>query len=332
MVKEKGSANDLAKLYYGCPLFKKYCRHNFWRGNAHEYNDLRYCRKYIYKCTQVLILRYMLQYFSLPFILVLYTSPCFIKFTKSGFIRYLDFHFLLLFYNHSFFSSSIGIKAFIEKYFEKYIREGLKKDLLLCISECLDEQALKNFNGEYTSRLKYVYSQGVKRTLRDKSLLIKIIVGVKRGPCSLNCFAILDNIYKSVQKFTPSKDIRYLKNYPLVYSSNASVILSFFLVGPALKPSFCTVGQINLARTNRASKVLFKVVEVLDDFVNKAIKVGLHKNINIIFEDNSSLKLVLCKKIFKNFNSLLKSFNKSFFEHRHKNQILSTSRLFSGYK
>lgn len=317
MVNEKRSANDLARLYYGCPLFKKYCQHNLLRDNYNEEENLKYCREYIYRAARTFILRYLLRYFSLAFILILCTSPCFIKLIRSGFIQYLDAYFLLSFSNNCF-SSLVKIKIFIKEFFKNHIKNRLKKSVFYRISEYLNQQVLSCLKEGLVDRLKLQDDRSPKSKLCNKVLSKKGIVSLKKKSYSLDYYVTLDNLYKSSQSLLYSEKIKGL-NY---FSTLTLGILKFKV------PSFYAK-QIRLGSTNKG---LIGVAEALEDFVYEPIKVFSHKDINIILKDKLGIKQFFPEKLF---NSLLKSFNNIFLEHTDKNRItyklVTRSKLFNLY-
>nr|QWK44920.1 hypothetical protein [Pseudochorda nagaii] len=137
MVKvKKHSENDLVKYYESCPIFKKYCQFDLWSEDFCEYENIKYCETYLSLYTYAFIQRLLFDHFSPSCLAVLYTSPYFVKFVRSGFFKYVDYHFLLSFHNNCFFypsDSGKKIEAFVEVYFERYIKFSFAEDLVSCL-------------------------------------------------------------------------------------------------------------------------------------------------------------------------------------------------------
>jgi len=159
---KKYSKNDLSKLYDSCPIFKKYCQFNLWSEEFDEYGKVKYCETYLHKYIYAFTQRHLLQCFSPSFLGILHTSPPFIKFMKSGFIKYIDFHFLLFFQANSFHystSSVDDIEAFVEGYFQKYSRKVFEEDLFKCLLTSINELVPQSLQGFLDSRLTFFYKQ-----------------------------------------------------------------------------------------------------------------------------------------------------------------------------
>ena len=112
--------------------------------------------KYVYKFTHNLLL----EYFSSSFVLILYNSPLFIKFIKSGFIRYIDFRFLRFFQEIFFLCSEKSdkdIEIFVHKYFQKNIRKRFEEDLFYCLVRLVVKSAPESFQRQLIKYLKYNY-------------------------------------------------------------------------------------------------------------------------------------------------------------------------------
>nr|YP_009073526.1 hypothetical protein ScloMp23 [Scytosiphon lomentaria]AIQ78547.1 hypothetical protein ScloMp23 [Scytosiphon lomentaria] len=137
MKKKEFSKNNLSKFYYISPLFKKYCRLGLWFGSLEEFNNIRYCEKYLQEYVRSTIKKNLLGctfLFSCPSKL---SDVFIIKFLESRFFFYINFHFLLCFYNNSFLSSfvksKLKIEIFVDSYYDKFIKEKLEKDFIFCI-------------------------------------------------------------------------------------------------------------------------------------------------------------------------------------------------------
>jgi len=171
-IAKKYSKNDLARLYESSPIFKKYCQFNLWSEEFGEYDKVKYCEtylsKYIYAFTQL----QLLQGFSPSFLVILHTSPSFMKFVKSGFIKYIDFHFLLFFQSNSFHYSNDSfeeIETFVEEYFQRYSRKVFEEDLLKCLLKSVNELVPNSIQGFMDSRLRFFYNQKLSAQITDRA-------------------------------------------------------------------------------------------------------------------------------------------------------------------
>ena len=129
--------NSLLKFYYGCPLFKKYCKQGLWFGSFDEYKNIKYCEKYLQKYTYIFLQKndlFRSQSFNL--------DPYFIKFTHSVFFRHINSHFLIAFYENSFlcFSSrsKLRIERFVEVYFHIYLKKKLEEEILVSLTKSIN--------------------------------------------------------------------------------------------------------------------------------------------------------------------------------------------------
>nr|QWK44500.1 hypothetical protein [Desmarestia aculeata] len=158
------SKNELVKLYDSCPIFKKYCQFNLWSEEFGEYDKVKYCETYLYRYISTFTQEHLLQCFSPSFLAVLHTSPSFMKFIKSGFIKYIDFHFLLFFQYNSFHHSNDSfedIEIFVEEYFQKYSRKVFEEDLLKCLIKSVNELVPIALQGFMDSRLRFFYKKTI---------------------------------------------------------------------------------------------------------------------------------------------------------------------------
>lgn len=189
---KKYSKNDLARLYESCPAFKKYCQFNLCSEEFGEYDKVKYFEKYLQEYTHAFIQRQLLQCFSSSFLAILHTSPSFMKFVKSGFIKYIDFHFLLYFQSNSFHYSNASFKAielFVEEYFQRYSRKVFEEDLLKCLVKSVNEVVPKSLQGFMDSRLRFFYNQNLSSQIIDIPLYngVKVennILAFKKSCCS----------------------------------------------------------------------------------------------------------------------------------------------------
>ena len=144
--------DSLNKLYYSCPLFKKYCKLGLWFGSIEEYKNIKYCEKYLQMYTYALFQNNNL--FKDDDLIL---NPNFVKFIHSEFFYHVNSHFLIAFYENSFLSSfpesKIKIEIFVEDYFRIYLQEKFKKEFLL--------QRIKFINKFAFNFADYFYSDSV---------------------------------------------------------------------------------------------------------------------------------------------------------------------------
>nr|QWK44383.1 hypothetical protein [Arthrothamnus bifidus] len=180
MVKAKRySEADLADLYSVSPVFKKYSQLHLWSENFSEYYNLKYCEvylsQYVFGCTQ----KYILEYFSKSFLVILQNSPNFLKFIKSGFFKYINYHFLILFQNNCFFcfdEPHEEVEIFVEEYFQRYIQNFFERDLLMCLVTCIQSRVPKSFDVYLNNQLKSIYNELIFLELNIKSLSNPVVI------------------------------------------------------------------------------------------------------------------------------------------------------------
>lgn len=338
--KNRCSENDLVNFYYSCMLFKKYDQYNLWFGTFGEYDNIKYCEKYLQQSIYRWIHIFLLQRFNLFFVLFLYKSPCFMKFVESGFLKYLDYHFLLLFYNNSFTFNLKGkqkIKIFVKFYFQNSLKKRLEKDLLILVTNAINEITLNVLIKHLTNRLKDIQIYMEWFRLNEK-ILFKLVtiknkkevyfIGfiyfnylVKKGYYG-SYFINLGNLY-------PLKFYRPLISLKLIHKSmlerlnfKENKTLKFNLKPvkvskPKMEKTFIGFPRKTSEGSNRDIQHLVESVEFLGAFNSQEKSVGLYKNSNIIFKDSYSQKHLLFIKPFKNF----KVFNKYFVKYKHKNKF-----------
>lgn len=180
MVKAKRySETDFANFYAVSPVFKKYSKFNLWSENFNEYNNIRYCEIYFSQYFFSLTQKYLLENFSHIFLLTLYNNSKFLKFLKSGFFKYINFHFLLLFQSNRFFffgNFSKEVEIFVEEYFQRYIQKNFEQDLLICIISCIIEIVPKSFIEYLKIRFKVVYKELLVTESNTKSLSNSLVI------------------------------------------------------------------------------------------------------------------------------------------------------------
>lgn len=134
MKNKEFSRNNLFKFYYISPLFKRYCRFGLWFGSLEEFNNIRYCEKYLQEYARSRIKNNLLCYVETSSDLTLAIDYYIIKFLESRFFCYINLHFLLCFYNNSFLfsfvKSKIKIETFVNYYYENFLEKKLEKDFL----------------------------------------------------------------------------------------------------------------------------------------------------------------------------------------------------------
>ena len=173
------SEADLADFYSVSPVFKKYSQLHLWSENFSEYYNLKYCEvylsQYIFGCTQ----KYILEYFSKSFLLTIQNSPNFLKFIKSGFFKYINDHFLLLFQNNYFFcfeEPHEEVEIFVEEYFQRYIQNFFERDLLMCLITCINNRVPKSFDVYLNIRIKSFYKDLLFRESNIKPLSNPVVL------------------------------------------------------------------------------------------------------------------------------------------------------------
>nr|YP_003288871.1 hypothetical protein SacooM_p22 [Saccharina coriacea]BAI48723.1 hypothetical protein [Saccharina coriacea] len=219
------SEADLADFYSVSPVFKKYSQLHLWSENFSEYYNLKYCEvyisQYIFGCTQ----KYILEYFSKSFLLTLQNSPNFLKFIKSGFFKYINYHFLLLFQNNCFFcfeEPHEEVEIFVEEYFQRYIQNYFERDLLMCIVTCIHNRVPKSFDGYLNIRIKSIYNELLFLESNIKFLSNPVIflnfTESKRGNYYYLGFAGYKNTIKkfSFYRVTANPAIKRESSYPFL--------------------------------------------------------------------------------------------------------------------
>lgn len=357
--KNRCSENDLANFYYSCVLFKKYYQYNLWFGTFGEYDNIKYCKKYLQQSIYRWIHIFLLQRFNLFFIIFLYKSPCFIKFIESRFLKYLDYHFLLLFYNNCFTFDLKGkqkIKIFAEFYFQNFLKKRFKKDLLILVPNAINEITLNVLTKHLTNRLKdiQIYMEWLR--LNEK-ILFKLVsiknkkevyfIGfiyfnylVKKGYYGSH-FNNLGNSY-SLKFYCPFislklihksmlECLKFKENETLKFNLKPSKVSK-----PKMEKTFIGFSRKTLEGSNRDIQHLVESVEILGAFNSQEKSIGFYKNFNIIFKDSYSQKHLLFIKPFKNnfFKSkinkkvLSKTIKKRFII-KYKSSFIKNSKMFN---
>lgn len=312
--------NDLVESYFKCPLFKKYCQYNFWFGSFNEYNNIKYCKKYINQYIRLSIENFILQHFSLSILFVLYSSPRFTKFVESGFFKYLNFHFLLLFYNNCFNCSLKDkklIEKFVHEYFKIYVKNHLKQDLLICINKSLHELSSNSFKLHLTNCIKHGCID-TKVFLLNRKVFFKVIVhtfdknNVEKSPLFTNY--LIKNLFSNISFFNTRQICvksfnfqRYLYNRKLKISLFNGIL---FKLG--LEKNYLFFIENNFIKLYKDIQNLSERLEVLSVFYIRFKSLGLYKNYNIVFDDHLYYRSFKSNRSLKNFNRLLKSFNSCF--------------------
>nr|YP_009072549.1 hypothetical protein PefaMp22 [Petalonia fascia]AIQ78507.1 hypothetical protein PefaMp22 [Petalonia fascia] len=139
MKNKEFSKNNLSKFYYSSLLFKKYCKYGLWFGSLEEFNNIRYCEKYLQKKIYFSIKNNLFRNLEPSSYLSPLINYNIIKFLDSRFLRYISFHFLLSFYNNSFLfpfvKSKTKIETFVNNYYQAYLQDKLEKDFLDCLAK-----------------------------------------------------------------------------------------------------------------------------------------------------------------------------------------------------
>nr|UNI92469.1 hypothetical protein [Silvetia siliquosa] len=129
-----------------------------------------------------------MKYFSLSFLLILYDSPIFIKFIKSGFIKYVDFKFLLFFQENFLMHTrrpDKDIENFVDLYFKRHIRKKFENDLLCCLTKAVNELVPQSIRRPLILRLRF------------KECYLNSILKVTNYNCLRDLPRINTSIYKS---------------------------------------------------------------------------------------------------------------------------------------
>lgn len=314
MLKKKRSENALVNLCYSCSLFKKYYQYNLWFGSYVEYNNIKYCKKYTHKYVYYWVHFFLLQRFNLSFVILLYKSPCFIKFVESGFLKYLDYHFLLLFYNNCFvcdLKDKQKIKFFVKFYFQIFLKKRFEKDLLITITKAINEIVSEVFLKHLTNRVNTIQIS-VDQMCLINTLAFKVIKINYYKTYFTNFdnsskldffFLVLKFVYKSLLNPLSFKSNKILKLYLRPAKVSKFTIEKSFI---DLKTLYCL---------NKNIQYLTESIENLSELKGQKIYISLYKNSNVLFKNFLIKKCIIHKKPFKNF---FKSFNIRFVKHNYK--------------
>nr|QWK44422.1 hypothetical protein [Chorda asiatica] len=172
------SDNDLILLYESSPLFKKYCLFDFWSEHFYEYETIKYCETYFYKYLYAFCQSYLSQHCSLFFLSTLHRNYYFVKFHRSGFIKYMDYNFLLLFYENRFLGlleSSNKIEIFVDEYFQKCIKKIFEADLMACLIKSVSLNSPKCLRRHLDNRFKFLYKQIFNSQGHDNFLFNRLL-------------------------------------------------------------------------------------------------------------------------------------------------------------
>lgn len=328
--KNKRREDKLFNSYSDCSLFKKYYQYNLWFGSFKEYHNIKYCKKYAQKYIYCWSHIFLLQRFSLFFVLFLYKGPRFRKFIKSGFYKYLDYYFLLSFHDNRFallVKSKKKIKVFFKCYFNKFLKERLEKDLIILVTKIINETILirhLNRHLRYIDIYTYWIWLNHKRlfkvvTIRDKK---KFYFGgggylnyLIEKDCSESCFIDLNNLYlqNSYHPFVNLKSVNFKTTKTLKFNLKSGEINKL-----TMEKAFIQFPSKALYPFNQDVQYLVESVDSLSKLNYQEKNVGVYKNSNVLFEDTLNHKSFLSKKSFKN---QLKSFNLYFIRYNLKKNL-----------
>lgn len=166
-MKKKDNKINLVEFYMDCQIVKRYCRYNLWSEEFCDYDKIKYCEIFMSKYFRVLVQQHILSYFGPVILRTLQISPCFIKYLKTGFIKYIDFHFLLFFRHNFFLNSKFFIKdieLFVREYFQRYVKEKVKEDLLKYVVKSINELVPVSLRWGFANRLIFLYFNSVIST------------------------------------------------------------------------------------------------------------------------------------------------------------------------
>lgn len=340
MVEDKTySEKYLINSYSSCFLFKKYYKYDLWFGSFYEYHNIKYCKKYIQKYIYCWIHIFLGQRFSLSFVIILYKSPRFIKFIESGFFKYLDSNFLLLFSKNCFTFRQKGeqeIKNFVKSYFYSDIKKSLEKDFLVVVNKVINETIFNFFIKHLISHLKKIHICDVKNIkLKDKISfskknkkylfcrgLIFFNYLIEKGyylPCFIfsNYYHLVKVFYSfislSYKYFSLRRDINFKSNTILKFNLKSTNANDFII-----KRLFIKLPQKTCYEINKEIHYLIESFESLDDFIKPEKKIGLYKKTNITVKKKLSVNDLKLNKSFKNF---FNSFNNSFVRFKYKRKF-----------
>lgn len=346
--KERNSKDSLINSYYSCALFKKYYQYDLWFDSLGEYNNIKYCKNYFQKYIYCWIHNFLLEHFNFSLVIFLYKSPCFIKFVDSGFFKYLDFHFLLLFSKNSFSFDLMGkqkIKVFVESYFETFLKRGLEKDILILVIKALNEIILEVLTGHLTNRLKLNQNDVKKILLNNKVLfeLVKIkkiyLVGIfyfksfiERAYYKsrfIHFISIcIDHTLKSLFLVAPNKKVSFniLKFVLKSTNTNENKNLKFYLKSVKInevlmEEFFMKYHKKGFYRFNKEIHPLVESFDILDRVISKQISINLYKNTDIIFKGVLSTNSLVLKKSLKSCKTFKKRYNNSFVKYKYKRKF-----------
>ena len=234
MLEKDHSETDLTKLSYKCLVFKKYYQYDLWLGNYSEYYNLQYCKKYTQKYLYYLTHTFLLKNFDIFFVGLLYKSPSFIRFIKSGFLIYLDYHFLVLFY---YSCSNFGrkaekeIKSFVKLYFHFFLKKRFEKDLFDLINEAMYETVLLDNSEVLIKRFEDIYVLPDETLINDE-VFSKLVVVQNKILCieRFLLFYLKKKTYCSV-RFNGLNNLLkanyFFSSLEFVYKSPSKVLNSF---------------------------------------------------------------------------------------------------------
>nr|YP_009549887.1 hypothetical protein Cloka_032 [Cladosiphon okamuranus]AYW52601.1 hypothetical protein Cloka_032 [Cladosiphon okamuranus] len=319
MVIKKPSKDDLVHFSYSCVVSKKYHQYDLWFGSIDEYKDIKYCKRYIEKYLYFWIHFSLLEGFSLNFVRLLCNSPYFIKFLKSGFFKYFDYHFLLSFHNNYFIfdlKDKQRLKTFVNLYFQNNLKKRFENDLFLVIIKALNElfskdlgKALKNthrYQEQIILNNKLLFNKlnkKKKKVLENRLLYFIHLIQVGYYKVSLGDFIgcnYSENPYSSLLKsrgFGTTKTSRFNLNYAHL---NKKRVEKIFIGFP----------QKSLHLSNKNVQYLMASVEDASSSNTQYKSIGLYKNNKLCSEGISVQKSsFLTTTTFKDYKIFLKSFN-----------------------
>lgn len=334
MLKKRRSENDLVNLYYSCILFKKYFQYNLWFGSFGEYDNIKYCNKYIQIYVYCWINIFLLQRFSLSLVIFLYKSFCFIKFVESGFFNYLNYHFLLSFYNNCFTFDLKGkqrIKVFVKFYFYIFLKSRLEKDILTLVTKVINDYFLYVLVKHLIKRLKDTEIYTVRSRLNNKALCQIITGGNKKKYYFIGLFYFNSLIKNGYYESDLINFSRFYVNYCYGFKNfNNNKTLKFHFKSTKIsklitEEVFIGFPRNTLYRFNKDIIYLVRSFENLNRFTIYQKKIGLYKKPRIFFDKSTYQKLSVFKKPFKNCKLVLvfKTFNNCFVKYKFKRKFFS---------
>ena len=167
-----------------CSILKRYNKFNLWSEELSDCVKVRYCEDYLFKYVCASIQSYTLEHFNVYSLSVVYETPVFLKFMRSGFLKYVDFHFLVFFQANLFLfpsNSNKEIEAFVGEYFKRYIQKSFEIDLLRCLTKSLNKLTPASLQGYPAKQLKLIHIHVIQNKV-NKGLYPETLININNTP------------------------------------------------------------------------------------------------------------------------------------------------------